>query len=308
MSCPHSAAIRPVSCHLCYHHRKLMEFSHAKSDLYVPDSIDSMEALARTTHLGIGAHQDDLEFMALHGILECFQSQNEWFGGVTCTDGAGSSRAGPYADWSDEEMKTHRLQEQRTAAAIGQYGFMAQLGHPSSTTKDARERHTLVDDLEKILRASRPKVVYTHNPFDKHKTHIGVLLAVLEATRRISKEERPQRLLGCEVWRGLDWLPNEFKVVHKLDAHPNLSASLNGVFDSQITGGKRYDLAVEGRRMANATFCNSHSVDDADRVAYAIDMSVLMEAGVVEVVSFCEEILQFFRKEILENLGSVHRV
>jgi LmbE family N-acetylglucosaminyl deacetylase len=54
------------------------------------------EALARITHLGIGAHQDDLEFMAFHGILACFRMRDDrWFGGVTCTNGAGSSRTGP---------------------------------------------------------------------------------------------------------------------------------------------------------------------------------------------------------------------
>ena len=31
-----------------------------------------MRAVAKTTHMAIGAHQDDIEIMAYHGVLECF--------------------------------------------------------------------------------------------------------------------------------------------------------------------------------------------------------------------------------------------
>lgn len=276
-------------------------FSQAHHSLHIPDRLAGEAALARSTHLGIGAHQDDLEFMALHGILECFQRTDRWFGGVTCTDGAGSSRSGAYADFSDEQMKAVRVDEQKTAATIGQYSFMAQLGHPSAHAKDPALRQRLTDDLLHILKASRAEIVYTHNPFDKHATHIGVLLATLDALHQLPAAERPKQLFGCEVWRGLDWLPDAEKTVHNLSAHPNLAASLNGVFDSQITGGKRYDLAVEGRRLANATFFDSHSVDDANRVAYAIDLSDLM-ADPAALPDFMEDKLSRLKREVFEQL------
>lgn len=276
-----------------------MNFSHRQADCFIPDSLEMEPALARTTHLGIGAHQDDLEFMALHGILECFQREDRWFGGVTCTDGAGSSRSGPYADYTDDEMKSVRVKEQKTAAVIGQYAFIAQLAHPSAVAKEAKQRGAMVDDLEAILRVTRPAVVYTHNPFDKHISHVGVLRAVLEAIEHLPKSLRPAQLYGCEVWRGLDWLPSELKVIQCLDTHPNLAASLNGVFDSQITGGKRYDLAVEGRRLANATFLDSHSVDHAQRVAYAVDLTELLGSGVAAMPAFMEQVMDRFRASIL---------
>lgn len=191
-----------------------MKFSLANADFFIPDSVSPAAGLNRTTHLGVGAHQDDLEFMALHGILECFQRPEQWFGGITCTDGAGSARTGPYAHYSDEEMKAIRVQEQRTAAVIGQYSFMAQLGYPSSTTKSASQRNALVNDLEMLLRATRPHCVYTHNPFDKHATHIGVFLALREAILRLPQDEQPEKVYGCEVWRNLDWLPDRLKIVH----------------------------------------------------------------------------------------------
>jgi len=72
----------------------IVTLSQKGSDLYIPDN--SSNALARTTHLGVGAHQDDLEFMAMHGILECYDKDELWFGGVTCTNGAGSARTGEF--------------------------------------------------------------------------------------------------------------------------------------------------------------------------------------------------------------------
>lgn len=281
-----------------------MNLSQAKQDLFIPDQTSADKALSRTTHLGIGAHQDDLEFMALHGILECFQKTENWFGGITCTDGAGSARTGPYADYSNEEMKQIRLREQKTAATIGQFSFMAQLGHPTSNAKEADPRTPLIEDIKQVLLASQPTVIYTHNPFDKHATHIGVMLAVLAAIHELPLGARPRKLFGCEVWRGLDWLPDSAKTVHDVSGHPNLAASLNGVFDSQIAGGKRYDLAVEGRRLANATFFDAHSVDSADRVQYAIDLSSLI-SGQQSLRAFMTDKLDLLHQEIFEQFDSL---
>lgn len=281
-----------------------MKFSQPHHDLFIPDACHKDKAHSRTTHLGIGAHQDDLEFMALHGILQCFQKEEKWFSGITCTDGAGSSRAGPYADYSDDEMKAIRVKEQKTAASIGQFGFIAQLAHPSDNAKDATQRSALVDDIKSVLIATKPAVIYTHNPFDKHATHIGVMLATLAAIHEMPREDRPKQLFGCEVWRALDWLPDSEKTIHDVSAHPNLAGSLNGIFDSQIAGGKRYDLAVEGRRLANATFFDSHSVDTADRVHYAIDLSSLV-SGELSLRGFMEEKLTLLHEEIFEQLDDL---
>lgn len=281
-----------------------MKLSQDNHDLTIPDSTPLRAALARTTHLGIGAHQDDLEFMALHGILACFQNESQWFGGITCTDGAGSSRAGPYADFSDDEMKAIRVTEQKTAATIGQFGFIAQLAHPSSHAKVPTERSPLVDDIKALLVATKPGVIYTHNPFDKHATHVGVLLATLAAIHELPLDDRPQQLFGCEVWRALDWLPDDEKTIHDVSARPNLAASLAGVFDSQIAGGKRYDLAVEGRRLANATFFDSHSVDAVNRVQYAIDLSPLI-SGQISLRNFMTEKLSLLHDEIFEQFEDI---
>ena len=104
-----------------------MKFHHSTAAIYVPDQRAETAALKRITHLGIGAHQDDLEFMAFHGIIECFGRADKWFGGVTCTNGAGSARAGRYKDYTDKEMMAVRRQEQIKAAVTGRYAAMIQL-------------------------------------------------------------------------------------------------------------------------------------------------------------------------------------
>ena len=59
-----------------------MRLHNPNATMFIPDATTRAEALARVTHLGIGAHQDDLEFMAFHGILECFARGDRWFGGA----------------------------------------------------------------------------------------------------------------------------------------------------------------------------------------------------------------------------------
>ena len=265
-----------------------MRLTNTSADLFVPDGMESAAALARTTHLGIGAHQDDLEFMAVHGILECFGRSDQWFCGVVCTNGAGSPRAGIYADYSDERMRAVRRTEQRTASSIGCYGAMIQLDHASAVAK-APANPTLKTDLVEILLATRPTTVYTHNPADKHDTHVAVMGATIAALRALAAEYRPQRVLGCEVWRDLDWLSDKRKVLLDVGGRENLAAALSGVFDSQITGGKRYDAAVMGRRRANATFLESHGVDRGELLTYAMDLTPLLADGAPSVAAYVED-------------------
>ena len=58
----------------------------------------------KITHMCIAAHFDDVEFMAYHGVLECFGKDDKWFSAVVVTDGAGSPRSGLYGDYSDVSL------------------------------------------------------------------------------------------------------------------------------------------------------------------------------------------------------------
>ena len=279
-----------------------MTLTKQTADLFVPDGTAPEAALARTTHLGVGAHQDDLEFMAVHGILACFGQAGKAFCGVTCTDGAGSSRTGVYAAYTDEQMKAVRRAEQRTAAMVGRYGSMLQLDFTSRQVK-ARDNSALVDDLCAILKAARPQVVYTHAPSDKHDTHVGVTRALIAAVRRLPRGERPAQVYGCEIWRDLDWLPDDRKVVLNVSDRANISAALSGVFDSQISGGKRYDDAVLGRRKAHATFFESHAVDAATMLTFAMDLTPLVQDDALSLSAYTASLVDALRADIVSRLG-----
>lgn len=279
----------------------MMKLVQKNADFFVPDGTGQADALSRTTHLGVGAHQDDLEFMAMHGVLTCFGLQDKWFTGVTVTNGAGSSRSGIYATYTDEEMKVVRCTEQRNAAILGQYAAQLQLDYPSSAVK-GEDQEDVVEDLYNILIAARPQVVYTHNPADKHATHVGVCRALLKAVRKMEPSLRPRQVLGCEIWRDLDWLPDSRKVVLDVSERANISAALSGIFDSQITGGKRYDLAVAGRRKAHATFFESHNVDQSDALSFAMDMTPLINDDSLSVTEFVSDLIEQFKAEVVKNL------
>jgi LmbE family N-acetylglucosaminyl deacetylase len=271
------------------------------AEIFVPDGVGVEEALARTTHMAVGAHQDDLEIMAFDGIRECFQRDDRWFCGVVVTDGSGSPRDDVYKDYDDDAMRAIRRQEQKKAAAVGEYGAQVLLDYPSSVIKDTSNKAP-VQDLEALLKLARPQIVYTHNLADKHDTHVGVALRVIEAIRELPKEERPRRLYGCEVWRDLDWLVDADKVAFDVSAHENLQAALLGVFDSQICGGKRYDLATMGRRRANATYFTAYSTDVATGMIFAMDLTPLITDLHKNVRAYVREFTDRFAQDVIERL------
>jgi len=252
-----------------------MKLSLPTAEIYVPDGLEVAAALARTTHLAVGAHQDDLEIMAADGILSSFQRQDRWFVGVVVTDGAGSPRDGLYRDYTDERMREVRRKEQKKAAHLGEFSAAVLLDHPSASVREPGDTRS-ADDILEVLLATRPHTVYTHNLADKHDTHVAVALRTIAAIRRLPSGDRPSRLYGCEVWRDLDWLLDEEKVVFDLSAHENLQEALVAVFDSQVCGGKRYDLATTGRRRAHATYAESHGTDAATSLSYAMDLTPLV--------------------------------
>ena len=278
-----------------------MKFFKPDASVFIPDGLAVEEAFCRVTHLGIGAHQDDLEIMAFHGIQKCFTSRDLWFGGVTCTNGGGSPRAGEYASFSDEDMAALRRREQEKAAILGGYGALVQLNYASAEVKDVGTGR-LRADLVKILKATRPEVVYTHNPADKHDTHLAVVFTALAALRELDPGERPATVYGCEVWRGLDWMDDADKVPLDVSCRETLSAGLIGVYDSQVEGGKRYDLATVGRRRANASYFQSHSTDEAEQLWFAMDLTPLVRDDSLDVGRFVLAHVDKFRKSVEEKI------
>jgi len=280
-----------------------MKFSHPDADIYVPGAGLSPEAaLARTTHLCVAAHQDDIEIMAYHGIAECYGRDDRWFSGVVVTNGAGSPRSGLYANHTDGQMQAVRRREQRKAACVGEYSIQLQLGHPSSAVKD-RGNAAVQSDLRSIFQLARAEVVYLHQPADKHDTHIAVLAHAIDALRALPAEARPRRVLGCEVWRDLDWLCDADKRAMDVSAYPNVAAALVGVFDSQISGGKRYDLATAGRRLAHATYHTAHATDRHQGITWGIDLTPLVQDPTLRMRDFIGQFIDRFRRDVDERLA-----
>lgn len=280
----------------------VIRLNNATAEIYVPDRRPLPAALKRITHLGIGAHQDDLEFMAFHGIWECHASKTKWFGGVTCTNGSGSARTGQFKRFTDRQMMAIRRQEQNRAAKLGRYGVMFQLDYPSAAVKSATGT-ALQNDLRNILLAAQPDIVYTHNLADKHDTHLGVAVAAIQALRALPPSKRPRKVIGCEVWRNLDWLADDQKVLLDVSGSNRLAAKLNGVYASQIAGGKRYDLATLGRRSANATFFESHATDTATQLIFGMDLTPLVTNPTLDLTRYVTDFIDALRTTVAAKLN-----
>ena len=280
-----------------------MKFNHQNSEVFIADETPVEKALVRTTHLGIGAHQDDLEIMAIDGILKCFNKSDNWFTGVVVTDGGGSPRSGKFADFTDDEMKEVRVKEQKKASEIGKYSAQILLNYPSSIVKDKEDRD-LIDDIRKIMGLSNPSVVYIHNLADKHSTHVSTAVKVIKAIRQLPKEKRPMKLYGCEVWRDLGWMKDDQKVAFDCSENKELQESLLSVFESQIEGGKRYDLATMGRRLANATYFASHKTDNSSGLVFAMDLSPLVHDVELDILGFINKFITGFSDDVQEMVNN----
>ena len=114
---------------------------------------DNAEMLAKTTDLCFAAHQDDIEIMAYGPIAKCYRSEENWFTGVTITDGAGSPRSGIYENYTDEDMKKVRIVEQKNASIVGEYASQIMLGYPSSAVK-SKDRTKVKEDIKEIFPSS----------------------------------------------------------------------------------------------------------------------------------------------------------
>ncbi|NBQ54833.1 MAG: PIG-L family deacetylase, partial [Proteobacteria bacterium] len=114
--------------------------------------------------------------------------------------------------------------------------------------------------------------------------------------------ERPTRVLGCEVWRALDWMVDSEKVAMPVSARPELAQALNEVFATQIVGGKRYDLAVLARRAANATFHDAHASDTESALQWAMDLTPLIQDDTLDVTAFTLGFLERLQQDVAARL------
>ncbi len=141
-----------------------------------------------------------------------------------------------------------------------------------------------------------------HNLADKHPTHIATALRTIKAIRSLPKDKRPKKVYGCEVWRDLDWMIDDDKKPMVLDSHENIATSLVGLFDSQVIGGKRYDLATIGRRRAHATYFESHKADNHTMINFGMNLTPLIEDDSLDITEYVLGFIKRFSDEVEGNL------
>ncbi|MCL1944197.1 MAG: PIG-L family deacetylase [Firmicutes bacterium] len=250
-----------------------------------------------TTDLVIAAHFDDVEFMSYSVITNCMQNPNKGMGAVVITDGGGSPRGGKYANITDEQMIELRIEEQKNAAKLGQYSDMIMLMQSSKLVKECSQ--DIVQQVAKTIIDIGPQVLYTHNIFDKHPTHQATFKIVISALKSLPMHQRPKQLIGCEVWRALDWINDVDKIPMDTSFDHDFARKLFGMFESQIIGGKNYGNAVIGRFVANATFYQTHSVDEYESLSYGLDMTALIDDRNLTMTQLATQHLDNFRDDVL---------
>jgi hypothetical protein len=120
--------------------------------------------------------------------------------------------------------------------------------------------------------------------------------------RRLPRGRRPGRVFGCEVWRDLDWVLDADKTALDAGRRPELAARILAAFQSQIAGGKRYDLATLGRRAAHATFHASHATDRFEAITWALDLQPLLEPDAPSLEAFSDAIIGRVRDDVLRRI------
>lgn len=144
--------------------------------------------------------------------------------------------------------------------------------------------------------------VYIHNLADKHETHVATAVKAIKAMRKLNDKDKPKKVYGCEVWRDLDWMNDDEKILLDCSSHQNLARALSSVFDSQIVGGKRYDMAVEGRRAANATF-GKNVCDEYQALNYAMDLTPLIYDESIDITEYVTGYIQRFSESVKAALN-----
>jgi len=280
-----------------------MKFGRSDAEFFVPDGATQEEAMRRAPILAIGAHPDDIEILAIPGILDGIRAGGNKLFGVVATNGGGSLRTGEYANLSYLDMRDIRVREQKQAAVIGRYAGVVLLNYESSEMKDSRNGHP-DEDLRAVITGVKPETVYLHNPFDRHDTHVAVCLRSIAAFRAVTAATgwMPKKMYGCEVWRGLDWLVHCDRTALPVHDPDHLADQLIKVYHSQMIHENHYDLAARGRRIANATYQESHSLGSEHEMAFTVDLLPLLEDPAIPVADFVRHTIDRFRADAVSRL------
>ena len=204
-----------------------------------------------------------------------------------------------------EEMQQVRLLEQRKAAYVGEYACQIQLAFTSSEVKNPKET-AVVEDLAKILLRRQPRV---RLPAQSRRQARYARRRHHARHRRAARRARPSQAeeglwLRSLARPGLDARRRQAGAAG-VSARSNIAAALVGVFDSQVSGGKRYDLATAGRRLAHATYYASHGTDQETALNFAMDLTPLVEDPSLSVADYVLSLVDRFRADVSRRVNAV---
>jgi hypothetical protein len=100
-------------------------------------------------------------------------------------------------------------------------------------------------------------------------------------------------------------LLDEDKVAFNCSIYENLQMALVGIFDSQVSGGKRYDLATMGRRRAHATYHASHETDVTIGLTFAMDLTPLIENITLDISAFTQSYITRFAQDVAQRINKM---
>lgn len=274
-----------------------MEFHNKKSQLIIPKGNEALK-LSSTTHLGIGAHPDDNEIKGYHGIGTCYKKDDQWYMGVVLTDGAGGTKNGVYAALSSNDLIAVRRRELEMASNIGDFLALANLNYTSDELKESR-RGDVTEDLIHILEETQPEIVYVHNLFDEHDTHVAAALSSIDALREVSSVFKPKHVYGCEVTEGLDWYSDKVRL--DVSMHPEIARAILYIFISQSDISRNYPHATLSRWDANAVFDRDNK-EGPSSICFAMELTELVHDLTSDIGAFVDEKGQEFRERKKRNL------
>ncbi len=248
------------------------------------------------THLAIVAHKDDGEMVGMQGITSCFKDGG--FALIVLTDGGNCPRDGKYKGVSYEDMVEMRTAEQKRAATYGKYEKVFLFDLPSSVIKE--KRHEIAEKIAEIIdKETELETVFTHSPFDSHPTHVNATKVAIEGVRLSKNEKKPKSFIGVELWRDLDWLDKDDKVILDISGYEKFAYSLLSNFPSQ-NQSKSYDKAYCSRIGANATFAESHSNNIFSAVSFGVNLMPLLKNK--NLSEFVDEKIEKFKASVMANI------
>ena len=267
--------------------------------VYVPSKQPLKEVYAKSKHLAIVAHADDIEMLALRPITQ----RSQGFFGIVMGDNKGRPLKPEYKKVSLSKVQNIRESEQEKVARLAKYRGVAFLRLKSKDIKNVRKKEQVVKAIYELIKDMPLKEVYTHSLFDNHPTHVAVAEITIAALKKLPLANRPKAVYGMEVWGSLEWLPDRYKVAFDVSGSVAFIKKLLSFYKSQSYKGHRYDEALLARLKANAMFGKTHNFSTKKALVYGLDLLALLKKGSPSCKKYIEGIIEEFLKEKKNNLS-----